>query len=204
MTKPKLTYFDAHISRGEECRIALAIAGVDYEDVRISRDEWMKRKASSPFGTMPMWDEPGKPTLAQTNAILGLIGRRHGLLPSDPFEAARHEAFMCHVEDLRAAFAPFLRIADEAEKKKARTEFASGALATWAGFTERQLTGEGPFVGGAAISVADVKLYMLVRWFARGTVDHVPADVFAPYPKIMRLYGAVAAHPKAKGWIDAH
>jgi len=35
MTKPKLTYFDAPVSRGEECRLALHLAGVDFEDIRI-------------------------------------------------------------------------------------------------------------------------------------------------------------------------
>ena len=28
MSKPRLSYFDAPVSRGEECRLALAIAGV--------------------------------------------------------------------------------------------------------------------------------------------------------------------------------
>lgn len=35
MSKPKLTYFDAPASRGEECRLALHIAGVPFEDNRI-------------------------------------------------------------------------------------------------------------------------------------------------------------------------
>ena len=37
MTKPRLTYFDQAASRGEECRLALFIAGVDFEDNRIPR-----------------------------------------------------------------------------------------------------------------------------------------------------------------------
>ena len=37
MTKPKLTYFDAPVSRGEECRLALHLAGVDFEDDRLKR-----------------------------------------------------------------------------------------------------------------------------------------------------------------------
>ena len=35
MSKPKLIYFDAPVSRGEECRLALHLAGIDFEDVRI-------------------------------------------------------------------------------------------------------------------------------------------------------------------------
>src|SRR3954469_18273303 len=119
MTKPKLTYFDAPVSRGEECRLALHLAGVDFEDNRLKRDQWMALKPTTPYGSVPILEMPGHPPLAQSNAILVLIGRRHGLHPKDDFEAARHEAMMMHVEDLRAQAAPTLRIADEAEKKKA-------------------------------------------------------------------------------------
>ena len=37
---------------------------------------------------------PGQPPLAQSNAILVLIGRMNDLHPRDLFEAARHEALM--------------------------------------------------------------------------------------------------------------
>ena len=102
MSKPKLTYFDSPSSRGEECRLALHVAGVDFEDVRIESAEWPALKPKPPFGSLPTLEMPGHPILAQSNAILALIGRLHGLHPKDAFEAARHEAMLCHVEDLRA------------------------------------------------------------------------------------------------------
>lgn len=82
MNKPKLTYFDAPVSRGEECRLALAVAGVDFEDLRIKGADWPAMKAQTPYGALPILELPGKPPLAQTNAILVLIGRRHGLHPA--------------------------------------------------------------------------------------------------------------------------
>lgn len=199
MTKPKLTYFDAPMSRGEECRLALHCAGVEFEDVRIAREAWPALKPTTPFGSMPVFELPGRPPLAQSVAILTLIGRQHALHPSDAFEAARHEALMCHAEDLRAAVVPTMRISDEAEKKKAREALANGYIQDWARYTEKQL-GEGPFVGGAKLNVVDIKLYMIVRWFARGTVDYVPATVFSAYPKLMRVHDAVADDPRIKAW----
>ena len=106
MSKPKLTYFDAPVSRGEECRLALHLAGVDFEDVRLQAPDWQILKPKTPFGSIPIYEEPGRPVLAQTNAILVLIGRRHGLHPTDDFTAAQHEAMMHHVEDMRAQVAP--------------------------------------------------------------------------------------------------
>lgn len=199
MNKPKLTYFDAPASRGEECRLAFHVAGVDFEDNRLAGDAWRALKPNTPFGSLPVLELPGRPPLAQSNAILVLIGRLHGLHPEDVYDAARHEAVMCHVEDLRAQVGPSLRISDEAEKKKAREALATGYLPTWGESTERQL-GEGPFFAGAKLHVVDIKLYMAVRWFASGTVDHVPATVFAGFPKLTRLFEAVRDDARIKAW----
>jgi len=200
MTKPKLLYFDAPMSRGEECRLALHVAGVDFEDVRIKRDDWMAIKPTTPFGSVPVFEMPGHPPLAQANAILVLIGRRYGLHPKDDFEAARHEAMMGHVEDLRANVAPTLRMTDEAEKKKAREALASTFLPTWAGYAEKQIADEGPFFADANLHVVDFKIHMAVRWFAGGKVDHVPATIFSAFPKLTRVHDAVRDDARVKAW----
>lgn len=199
MTKPKLTYFDAAVSRGEECRLALHVAGVAFDDNRISRDAWAALKPTSPFGGLPILELPGKPPLAQANAILTFIGRSHDLHPQDPFEAARHEALMAHVEDLRALVSPTVRISDPVEKQKVREALVAGPLPTWGERAEKQI-GDGPFLAGAKLNVADIKLYMAVRWFATGGVDHIPATIFAGFPKLTRLYESVRDDARIKSW----
>jgi len=198
MTKPRLTYFDAPVSRGEECRLALHLAGIDFEDVRVKRADWPALKPNTPFGTMPTLEIPGRPTLAQTNAILVFIGRQHDLHPTDPFEAARHEMMMGHVEDLSHKMSPSLSLADE-EKKRAREALAATYLPAWGANAEKQL-GDGPFFAGAKINVVDLKLYGAVRWLSSGRVDHVPATLFAAYPKLNRVHDAVKDHPGVKAW----
>lgn len=199
MNKPKLTYFDAPVSRGEECRLALHLAGVDFEDVRIKPADWPALKPQTPFGGVPTYEEPGRPVLAQSNAILTLIGRRHGLHPTDDFTAALHEAVMHHVEDLRALVGPTIRIKDEAEKRRVREALVESFLPTWAQYTERQL-GDGPFFAGDKLHVVDLKLHMAVRWFVGGKVDYIPATVFAAYPKLVRVHDAVRDHAGVRSW----
>jgi len=199
MSKPKLTYFDAPVSRGEECRLALFAAGVDFEDNRIKGDQWPTLKANTPFGGLPVFEVAGHPPLGQCNAILVLIGREHGLHPKDSFEAARHEAMMAHVEDLRIAVGRTMRITDEAEKKKAREELAASYIPAWAGYAEKQL-GDGPFFGGDKLNVVDIKIYIIVRWFVSGALDHLPATIFSGYPKLNRVYESVRDHDRVKAW----
>ncbi|PRQ04642.1 hypothetical protein ENSA5_06470 [Enhygromyxa salina] len=202
MTKPKVTYFDFPGSRGEEVRLALHLTGVEFEDNRIKGPSWAELKPTTPFGSLPVFEVPGRPPLAQVNAILVLIGREHGLHPSDNWEAARHEALMCAVEELRGTVAPVLRIKDPEESRAAREELATGYLPSWGGYVERQLAqlSDGPFVAGADISVVDLKLHMASKWFSSGTVDHVPTDVFADYPRLTGVEKAVKEHPKIVAW----
>ena len=74
MSKPRLIYFDAPVSRGEECRLALHLAGIDFEDVRIKSADWPALKERMPYGSLPVLELPGKPALAHSNAILVLVG----------------------------------------------------------------------------------------------------------------------------------
>ena len=198
MSRPRLVYFNAPVSRGEECRLALHLAGIDFEDVRIGPAEWLEMKERSPYGGVPILELPGKPPLAQTNAILVLIGRRHGLHPTDDFEAARHEAMMLHVEDLRGRVGLTLRMAD-AEKKAAREALVAGYLPAWGAVADRNITGE-PFFAGANLNVVDLKLHMAVRWFIGGKVDHIPATIFSAYPNLLRVHDAVRDHAGVKAW----
>ena len=200
MTKPKLIYFDAPVSRGEECRLALHLAGMDFEDVRIKGGDWPAMKVETPYGSLPVLELPGRPPLAHSNAILVMIGRLHGLHPSDDFDAARHEGMMHHVEDLRGVVGPTIRMS-EPEKKAAREAMVESFLPAWARSAEQNILGE-PFFGGAKLNVVDLKLHMAVRWFIGGKVDHIPATIFAGYPKLMRVHDAVRDHAGVKSWYS--
>jgi glutathione S-transferase len=204
MSKPKLTYFDISASRGEECRLALHASGVDFEDNRIKREEWMALKPTTPFGSLPVFELEGKPPIAQTNAILVLVGRKHGLHPTDDFKAAQHEAMMAYVEDLRTAVGNTMRIADEAEKKKVREGLVESYIPTWSANAEKQIGDAGPFFGGAKMNVVDIKIYVTMRWFISGALDHIPATVFAAYPKLNRVFEAVRENESVKSWQAKH
>ncbi len=198
MTKLKLTYFDAPTSRGEECRLALFAAGVDFTDNRIARADWASLKPTMPFGSLPVLEAEGKPPVSQSNAILAYVGRRYGLLPKDEWEAFRLESLLGACEDLRTAISATFGIQDPEELKRRRAALVEGPLRTWAGNMEKQI--KGPFAGGPELSVADLKLYVIATWFKKGALDHVPTDVLAPFPKLEGVHANVSAHPKIVAW----
>ncbi len=201
MAKYRLTYFDFSASRGLECRLAMHLAGVDFEDNRISFDQWSQLKPTTPYGSLPMLERDGEPVLGQCNAILAYIGRQYGLHPKDPWKAAMHEAIFNYVESYRA-IAQKVTSKDEAEKKQLREEFAAGYLQTWAKSLESQI--EGPFFEGDEIHIADIKVYTIVQSIVGGKIDYVTAASFEPFPKLLALHAAVHSHPKVAEWVARH
>jgi glutathione S-transferase len=198
MTKPRLTYFDNPRSRGEECRLALFLAGVEFEDRRLPREEWPALKPKTPFGSLPVFELEGKQPVSQSNAILAHIGRRYGLLPSDDWEALRHESILSAAEDLRHTISATFGIKDPEEVKRKRAELVEGPINRWGASMEKQIIG--PFVGGNEISVADIKVFIMVGWVTGGVLDHIPKDCLAAFPKLGKLYEAVLKHPKVVAW----
>jgi glutathione S-transferase len=178
--------------------MALVLAGVEFEDRRLKGSDWATSKATTPYGSMPTLEIEGKPTLAQSNAILSFIGRSYDLLPRDEWEAARHLAVMEAVEELRAMLDPSGKPKDEAEKKRTREELCAGPVKSWAAQIERQI--EGPFVGGERIGVADLKLFTVANWIKRGVLDFVPTTTLDEFSKLQGLWQAVAAQPKIAEW----
>lgn len=199
MSDYKVTYFDFAGSRGEELRLALVLTGQPFEDIRLSRDQFLSVKPDLPFAVVPTLDVAGKGVFGQTNALLRLIARRHGLYPEDLFEAARHDALMDAVEDLRHRISPTMRMPDGPEKLAARAQLAAEFLPLWGRCVDRMI-GAGPFVGGDRIGVADLKIYMADRWIATGALDGIPGDVLDGFPALKRVAAAVGAHPAITAW----
>jgi glutathione S-transferase len=199
MAKLTVTYFDFAGSRGEEIRLALTIAGIAFDDNRISSAEFAALKPDLPFASLPTLEVDGLGVFGQSNAILRMIGRQHGLHPEDAVIAARHDALMDFAEDLRHRISPSMRIEDPGQKKAARQQLASDYIPQWARCVERQL-GAGPFVDGDKPNVVDIKLYMVERWISSGGVDDIPQDIFDAYPKLKALAEGVRTLPAVVAW----
>jgi prostaglandin-H2 D-isomerase / glutathione transferase len=191
-----LTYFDFDGSRGLECRLALTAAGVAFDDNRVNREQWAALKPTVPFGAMPVLDHNGR-KLAQSTAILRYVGGTHAMHPADAWTAAEHDALMHSVEDLRHKM-PGAGLSDD-DKKSAREAFGAGWLTQWAATVEARIAG--PFIEGATLNVADIKLYVILRAFFSNTYDHIPGSFFDSYPKIKALYAAVDGHAGIKAYF---
>jgi hypothetical protein len=123
------THTHTHKARAEPIRLAFAIGGVDFDDVRISREEFHAQKAQGayPFGQLPVMEVDGK-LVSQSQALLRYAGKLAGLYPSDPVQALLVDEMIGAVEDVIQATVPNFREQDE-EKRVSERE--RGCLCVW-------------------------------------------------------------------------
>jgi prostaglandin-H2 D-isomerase / glutathione transferase len=204
MAKLKLTYFKFHGGRGEPARLALSIGGVDFEDERIAFDEFARRKSEFPFGAVPILQVDGR-VVSQSNGINRYVGKLAGLYPSDPFEAALCDEAMDAVEDIGHKIQLTFDLPD-AEKKSRRQALADGPITFYLTRLQQRLEARGGqhFAGGA-LSVADLKVFVWIRYLKSGNLEHVPTDLpDRVAPLLVEHYERVKNHPAVRAYYAKH
>ena len=89
--KIRFIYFDTPFWRAEVSRLALYIGKINFDDVRVKRDEFLQARRTGqlndgtkvPFRQLPILVIDGQ-TISQTAGIARLCGKLGGLYPLDP------------------------------------------------------------------------------------------------------------------------
>jgi len=196
MPKLKLTYFDFDGGRGEPARLALHLGGIAFEDQRVAGKDWPALRERTPFLAMPTLEVDGK-VVAQSNSINRYVGKLAGLYPKDDWQALLCDEVMDAAEDLSTRIGHTIDLPADA-KKKAREELAAGLITHYLQqFQARLQAAGGEYFADQRLTVADLKMFMLVRWLRSGVLDHIPKDlVDRVAPKLVQHLERVASHPK--------
>ena len=196
MAKLKLTYFDFDGGRGEPARLALHIGGIAFEDQRVAGKDWPALRDKTPFLAMPTLEVDGK-IVSQSNSINRYVGKLTGLYPKDDWQALLCDEAMDAAEDISTRIGHTIDLPAEA-KKKAREELAAGHITHYLEQLQARLKAAGgEYFADRRLTVADLKLFMLVRWLRSGALDHIPKDlVDRVAPLLAQHFERVASHPK--------
>jgi glutathione S-transferase len=176
MTTYKLTYFDFSGGRAEPIRIAFHAAGIEFEDHRISFEEFMKCRDQMRFRCAPVLEIDGT-EVTQSNAMLRYVGKMADLYPEDDKQALFCDEAMDAVEDLLHQVVHTFGLEGD-ELKAAREKLVDGWLTTFIkGLGEILTRGGGEYIADNRLTVADLKVYVQVKSLRSGTLDHVPVDL---------------------------
>jgi len=206
MSKPKLTYFPL-AGRGEPIRLTFYIGGIDFEDHRLSFQDFgiKKGEGAFPYGSIPVLEVNGK-DYAQSNALLRYAGKLAKLYPTDSVEALKVDELLDAVEDISPKFFSALTERDEQAKKEKVSQLVDTALPGWFGNVEKRLEkfGKGSHAVGDHLTIADLKIAAFFNGILNGTFSFVPAALLDKYPKVKGVITNTYSHPKVKEWTEKH
>lgn len=201
----RLLYFDFNGGRGEAARLAMAIGGVEFEDDRVAVEQWPEVKGTTPLGQLPVLYVDGL-ALTQTNSINRYVGKLAGLYPEDALQALKCDEPMSAIEDVMYQIVPTLFMQDEDEKKAAREALAAGPIPVFVSALGKMLeAGGGEYFADNRLTIADLKVFLFVRYLRSGMLDYVPTnlpDTLAP--GLVSHFERINAHPAIRAWYADH
>ena len=193
MSSYKLTYFNFDGGRGEPIRIALHAAGIEFEDERLSFEQFGKMRHGTAFNALPVLNIDGA-DVTQTNSLLRYVGKMADLYPTDNLQALYCDEVMSALEDVNHHVGQTLFLQGD-ELRLAREKLVDGWLTIFIkGLDKLLIRGGGKYFVDNQLTVADLKAFVQVRSLRAGVLDHVPNDL------VDRLAPALAKH---QGRIEA-
>ncbi len=195
MTTLKLTYFDFHGGRAEPVRLALHLGGVAFDDHRFPGAQFPVVRKAMPLGQVPVLEVDGAP-VTQSDAILRFAGKRAGLYPTDDFQALLCDEVVAAAEDIGIKIGNTFGLTGEA-LKAARQLLVDGPLPQYLVWLQNQLKSHGgAYFADGRLTIADLKIFVLIRSLNSGQLDHVSKDLVAKTaPSLFDHAQRVAAHP---------
>lgn len=155
MPSYKLTYFNGR-GRGELSRYVFHAAGKDFEDKRVTFEEWKSIKPSTLFGQLPFLEVDGK-ILAQSHAIARFLAREFGLCGKDSFEQALVDQYMELASDLFKDIVKWFFEKDEDKKKELKANLDEVLFPKFCGYFQKALEENGgEYLVGKSLTVADL------------------------------------------------
>lgn len=195
MTKFKLTYFDVDGGRAEPIRLALSLGKIEFEDHRLSFEEFKEMRAGTPLNALPVVEIDGV-TYTQSNAMCRYFGKLADLYPADPWQAFLCDEVLDIVDDAVLAFGRTLRLKDN-ELKSARADLVDGMYTRCLLLLGKRLEAAGgEYFADRRLTVADLKVYVWIKRLRSGAQDHVPIDLTDRHaPALIRHMERVGAQP---------
>ncbi|XP_076099506.1 glutathione S-transferase 1-like [Mytilus galloprovincialis] len=194
----KLTYFNIR-ARGEVSRLLFAAAGKEYEDCRITFEEWPSIKPTTPLGQVPVLSVNGK-LIPQSRAIERYLAREFGLYGKTNMENTMCDTIIDTIHcDVRPELRKYIFEKDEAKKADISKHLVEEVLHKFMLFIEKTLKENGGnYLVGNDLTWADLAVFdftqeVLAVW------KHEKLNFLEEFNK---HHEGIKAVPKIKKWLE--
>lgn len=200
----KLTYFNIR-GRAEPVRIMFEMAGVKYEDIRVSREDFETLKPTLPFGQLPVL-QVDELILPQSRAIYGFVAAQHGFLPADNVGRAQVDVVIETIGDSDFDVGKWFFEKDEVKKGELKKHIDDVVFPKMLGHLEKLLSknkeGKGWFVGDK-VTLADVIVFTTVYGGIPSVSLGKPGSYdLSKYPLLQGFVDRFKALPKVAAWLE--
>mmetsp|Transcript_9231 Transcript_9231/g.25887 ORF Transcript_9231/g.25887 Transcript_9231/m.25887 type:complete len:222 (+) Transcript_9231:143-808(+) len=176
-TKPTIKYFPIR-GRVETARLLLELAGVEYDDQRITFEQWAAIKPTTPLGQVPLYSDDDVTDLPQSMAIATHVAEKFNLAGKTASERAWAKVVM-HASD-SDVFNGIAKIIFNGKSHEENKDAVDAAVDNLAGQLEKLLKlnngGKGFYVGDSP-TLADAASYHVSYNLLRA----LSPDVFAKH-----------------------
>jgi len=209
-------HYFAGRGRAEAFRLLLEEAGVPYQDMKFTKDNWPGYKIQGtnsglyPYGQVPAIETSSGVKLAQSHAILHYLGRAYGY-DCECEDQTHCEMIALGLEDVRSKLSKVLY--DPEFSLKTRKEYLTVTMPLWLGYLEKQAPAlsnqENAFFSGdrltwvdfLAFDVIEANLEFVKYDFGK---DHaLEVDIFAQFPKLGNFYRHIYGRPSISKYLKS-
>ena len=204
----KIYYSHLPFWRAEVLRVSLFIRDIPFEDVRISREEFihliktgfLPNGKRSPFHQLPVIEVEDK-IIGQTGAIARYCGKVSNLYSDDMLKAAKIDQIIDAATDITNVVSPTIREKDQEKKMEDRKILVNKLLPRWFRYLENLLSEDDSTWFVEKMTIADIAMWRLLGWLTSGIIDGIPTSVVDDFPKLKNIHHQVHTHPKVQEWM---
>ena len=204
----KIYYSHLPFWRAEVLRVSLFISDIPFEDVRISREEFihliktgfLPNGKRSPFHQLPVIEVEDK-IIGQTGAIARYCGKVSNLYSDDMLKAAKIDQIIDAATDITNVVSPTIREKDQKKKMEDRKVLVNKLLPRWFRYLENLLSEDDSTWFVEKMTIADIAMWRLLGWLTSGIIDGIPTSVVDDFPKLKNIHHQVHTHPKVQEWM---
>ena len=204
----KIYYSHLPFWRAEVLRVSLFIKDIPFEDVRVSREEFihmiktgfLPNGKRSPFHQLPVMEVDGE-IIGQTGAIARYCGKISNLYADDMLKAAKIDQIIDAATDITNVVSPTIREKDEVKKIEDRKILVNKLLPRWFRDLENLLSEDDSIWFVEKMTIADIAMWRLLGWLTSGIIDGIPTSIIDDFPKLKNIHHQVHTHPKVQAWM---
>ena len=204
----KIYYSHTPFWRAEVLRVSLFIKDIPFEDIRVSREEFvhliktgfLPNGKKAPFHQLPVIEAEGK-IIGQTGAIARYCGKASNLYADDNLKAAKIDQIIDAATDITNLVSPTIREKNLDKKMEDRKLLVNKLLPRWFRYLENLLSEDESTWFVEKMSIADIAIWRLMGWVKSDSLEYFPKNILSFYPFIEKIYNNINKNEKILAWV---